>query len=65
MIFFLRKMLKRVIIFFVSFQTAIYVFGQSGKTKMDFTVAMDSPANQSYQLGFECTGIKKEWIDFK
>ena len=32
---------------------------------MNFTVDMQAPASQTYSVRFECSGVKKEWVDVK
>ena len=60
-----KKFLKIIIVIFVSLQIAIYSFGQPAKTKMEFIVAMEHPADHHFQVRFQCEGIKKDWLDFK
>lgn len=40
-------------------------FSQQAKSNMNFTVAMENPAAQMYQVSFQCKGIQKDWLDFK
>lgn len=60
-----KKFSKIVIVIFVSLQVGVYAFGQPAKTKMEFTVAMENPANYLYQVTIQCEGVKKDWLDFK
>ena len=41
------------------------VFSQQARPAMHFTVAIDNPAEQIYQVTLQCDGIKKDWLDFK
>jgi predicted metalloprotease with PDZ domain len=52
-------------IIFVSLTCSSVAFSQQTRVSMHFTVAMNNPADQAYQVTLQCDGIKKDWIDFK
>lgn len=60
-----KRFLKIIIVTFGLLQIDIYSFGQPLKTKMEFVVAMEHPADHQFQVTFHCEGIKKDWLDFK
>lgn len=70
----IMKDLKRQSKFFLSSVLSLFFllpagimigFSQQVKSKMEFTVAMQNPAEHIYQVVFQCNGIQKDWLDFK
>lgn len=54
---------KRLCISFSVIIAALTATGQA--VEMNFTVTMKEPSTQVYGVRFECTGVKKEWVDVK
>lgn len=57
---------KGIIAAFFLLHTGLKVsFSQQAKSNMNFIVAMENPAEHTYQVSFQCGGIQKDWLDFK
>lgn len=60
--FFLKTV---ILVLFLLHIGIMHAWGQPGKIKIEFTVSMQDPSLQMYEVSLQCEGIKKEWLDFK